>query len=65
MASKITSLNTVYSTVHSGSDKKTPKLRYTGPSEPHEVTRKIFPIDDVILQYAQVKLCYVLFNGIS
>ena len=60
IASQITSLTIVYSTVYSDADKKTSKLRVTGlcvgnsPGEvtsPHKgpVTRKMFPFDDVIM----------------
>ena len=60
MVSQITSLTTVYSTVHSGADKKTSKLLVTGLYEgnppvtgefPHKgpVTPKMFPFDDVIM----------------
>ena len=59
MASQITSLTIVYSTVYSGNDeRKTSKLRVTGPcvgnspvNSPHKepITRKMFPFDDVIL----------------
>ena len=58
MASQITSLTIVYSTVYSGADKKN-KLRITGlcpgdrwpVNSPHKwpVTRKMFPFDDVIM----------------
>ena len=61
MASQITSLTIVYSTVYSGADKKkTSKLRVTGlcvgnspgpVNSPHKgpVTRKMIPFDDVIM----------------
>ena len=60
MASQITSLTVVYSTVCSGRSKKTSKLRVTGLCAgislgtgefPHKwpVTRKMFPFDDVIM----------------
>ena len=60
MASQITSLTIVYSTVYSGTDKKTSKLHVTGLCEgnspmtgefPHKgpVMRKMFPFDDVIM----------------
>ena len=61
MASQITSLTMVYSTVYSGADQtKTSKLRVTGlcvgnspvaGEFPHKwpVTRKMFPFDDVIM----------------
>ena len=61
MASQITSLTVVYSTVYSDADKKkTSKLRVTGlcvgnspgaVNSPHKgpVTRKMFPFDDVIM----------------
>ena len=63
IASQITSLTIVYSTVYSDADqKKTPKLRVTGLCAgnslgtgefPHKwpVTRKRFPFDDVIMSY--------------
>ena len=61
MASHITSLTVVYSTVYSDADKKTSKLRVTGlcvgkssgpVNSPHKwpVTRKMFPFDDVIME---------------
>ena len=62
IASQITSLTAVYSTVYSDvrRSKKTPKLRVTGlwmgnspgpVNSPHKgpVTRKMFPFDDVII----------------
>ena len=54
MASQITSLTIVYSTVYSRRrSKKTSKLRVTGHKGP--VTRKMFPFDDVIMNVASVK----------
>ena len=46
MASQITSLTTVYSTVYSGADQRKPQSEF-----PHKclVTWKMFPFDDVIL----------------
>ena len=60
IASLITILTIVYSTVYSDADKKTSKLRVTGlgvgnhrgsVNSPHKwpVTRKMFPFDDVIM----------------
>ena len=60
IASQITSLTIVYSTVYSDADKKTSKLRVTGlcagnspgpMNSPHKwpVTRKMFSFDDVIM----------------
>ena len=55
MASQVTSLTIVYSTVYSSRrSKKTSKLRVTGlcaVNSPHKgpVTRKTFPFDDVIM----------------
>ena len=61
MASEITGLTIVYSTVYSGADqRKHKKLRLTGlcagihrwpVNSPHKgpVTRKMFPFDDVIM----------------
>ena len=57
MASQITSLAIVYSTVYSrGKSKRSSKLRVTGlcagmVNSPHKwpVTRKMFPFDDVIM----------------
>ena len=57
MASEITSLRIVYSTVYSGAEKKTSKLRVTGLCERNSlvtgaqrpVTRIVFPLDDVIM----------------
>ena len=65
MASQITSLTIVYSTVYSGRSKKTSKLRVTGlcarnsPGTgefPAQVTRKMFPFDDVIMNN-EIILC--------
>ena len=61
IASQITSLTIVYSTVYSEADKKTSKLRVNGlcaensPETgecPHKwpITRKMFPFDDVIIR---------------
>ena len=55
MASQTTSLTIVYSTVCSGTDKKTSKLRVTGLCEgisPHKgpVARKMLPFEDVIMK---------------
>ena len=52
LASQITGVTMVYSTVCSGADKKTSKLRATTPRRIHFkgiVTRKKFPFDDVIM----------------
>ena len=65
MASQITSLTIVYSTVYSGADKKKHPFEspaspawvrgiHRGPvNSPHKwpVTRKVFPFDDVIMVY--------------
>ena len=65
MASQITSLTIVYSTVYSVADqRKTSKFRLTGlcggihrgpVNSPHKwpVTRKMFPFDDVIMDTAR------------
>ena len=64
MASQITSLIIVYSTIYSGAHKKTSKLRVTGLCAENSpvageflaqmasnlVTRKMFPFDDVIIK---------------
>ena len=66
MASQITSLTVVYSGVYSGVYKKkqqsSASLAYAGSSPgpenyPHKgpVTRKMFPFDDVIMNYLQTK----------
>ena len=67
IASQITSLTIVYSTVYSDADKKNPsKLRVTGlcagiqrgpVNSPHKwpVTRKIFAFDDVIMNARNIK----------
>ena len=80
IASQITSLTVVYSTVYSeGRSKKTLKLRVTGlcvgnspgpVNSPHKgpVTRKMFPFDDVIMWYSRVwkdKLLVYCFHGSS
>ena len=43
VASQITSLTTVYSTVYSGADKKNPKLRFTGLCEGNSPVTGQFP----------------------
>ena len=63
MVSHITSLTIVYSTVYSGADQqKKTKLHVTGlcvgnspVTSPHKgpVARKMFSIDDVIMQYEE------------
>ena len=65
IASQITSLTIVYSTVYSGADQRKHQSStslasvrglYRGPvNSPHKgsVTRKMFPFDDVILQQVQ------------
>ena len=64
MASQITSLTVVYSTVYSDAERKTSKLRVTGlcvgnspgpVNSPHKwpITRKMFPFDDVIMGLVQ------------
>ena len=69
MASQITSLTIVYSTVYSGADQR--KLQssaslafvrgiHRGPmNSPHKmpVTRKMFPFDDVIMYYYHYHYC--------
>ena len=71
MASQITSLTMVYSTVYSDADqKKTSKFRVTGlcvgnspgpVNSPHKglVTRKMFPFGDVIIQTECVHMCII------
>ena len=63
MASKITSLKIVYSTIYGHRSKKTSKLHVTGLCpviSPHKwpVTRKMFPFDDVIM--IDVSACCLL-----
>ena len=70
MASQITSLTVVYTTVYSDADKKkTSKLRVTGlcagnspgpVNSPHKgpVTRKMFPFDDVIMNALRLDNAY-------
>ena len=67
MASQITSLGIVYSTVYSGADQRKHESSaslafmrriHRGPvNSPHKrpVTRKMFPFDDVIMEYPIVK----------
>ena len=62
MASKITSLTTVYSTVHAGAEQRkhqsSASLGFVSPvNSPHKwpVTRKMFPFDDVILITARFR----------
>ena len=65
MASQITSLTIVYLIVYSGALKKTSKLRVTGLCAGNSqvtgefpnkwpVTRKMFPIDDVIKEICNI-----------
>ena len=77
IASQITSLTVIYSTVYSDADQdKHQKLRVTGlcvgnspgpVNSPHKgpVTRKIFPFDDVIMIYyfSEVSLVNPIFNA--
>ena len=68
MASQITSLTIVYSTVYSGADQRKHQSSvslafvrgiHRGPvTSPHKwpVTRKMFPFDDVIMQFTSNKL---------
>ena len=57
MASQITSLTIVYSTVYSGADQRSASLAFvrgihrSPVNSPHKgpVTRKMFPFDDVIM----------------
>ena len=84
IASQITSLAVVYSTVYSDADKKKPsKLHVTGlcvgnspwpVNSPHKgpVTRKMFPIDDVIMFHWIGFACvcvssqrYIMINGVA
>ena len=72
MASQITSLTIVYSTV-SGADQSKHQSSaslafvwgiHRGPvNSPHKwpVTRKMFPFDDVIMNYAHISVVFVLF----
>ena len=76
IASQITSLMIVYSTVYSGADKKkresSASLAFVrgirrGPvNSPHKwpVTRKMFPFDDVIMRYGKVDY-ETIFNTIG
>ena len=75
VASQITSLTVVYSTVYSRRSKKTPKLRVTGLSvgnspgpvnSPHKglVTRQMFPFDDVIMQFSWHSIKTMQFSGV-
>ena len=63
MASQVTNLTTVYSTVYSGANQRKSKIRVTGlcaenspVNSPHKwpVTRKMFPFDDVIMDKVQI-----------
>ena len=65
MASQITSLTIVYSTIYSGTDKKTSELRVTGLCAGNSpvtgefpdkgpVTRKMFPFDEGFMDMPQV-----------
>ena len=66
MASQITNLTIVHSTVYAGADKK-PKLRVSGlcagihrwpVNSPHKlpVTREMFPFDDVFVRFTQTAI---------
>ena len=58
MASQITSLTIIYSTIHSGADQRkhqsSASLAFVRVNSPHKwpVTRKIFPSEDVIMTYS-------------
>ena len=62
MASQITSLTIVYSTVYSGADQRSPALlafvRGEPVNSPHKgpVTRKTFQFDDVIMEVYSLRL---------
>ena len=70
IASQITSLTTVYSTVYSGADQRKHQSCvslafvwgiHRGPGKsPHKwpVTRKMFPFDDVIMCWRVPRMCY-------
>ena len=70
IASQITSLTIVYSTVHSGTDQRkhqsSASLAFVWEIHrwpvnfPHKwsVTRKMFPFDDVIMDFREVSCCY-------
>ena len=74
IASQITSLTIVYSTVYSGADQSKHQSSaslafvwgiHRGPvNSPHKwpVTRKMFPFDDVIMAWVPVILLYGYFN---
>ena len=75
IASQITSLTIVYSTVYSGRSKKTSKLRVTGlcvgnspgtgefPAK-WPVTRKMFPFDDAIMRLFRERSSPALLESI-
>ena len=77
IASQITSLTIVYSTIYWGSDQSKHQSSaslafvrgiHRGPlNSPHKwpVTRKMFPFDDVIMVYFKLAaICYVLFGDL-
>ena len=75
IASQITSLTIVYSTVYSDADQRKHqssaslafvRVIHRGPeNSPHKwpVTRKMFPFDDVIMKYRTAVLCIQAGNG--
>ena len=75
MASQITNLMIVYSTVYAGADQRKHQSSaslafvwgiHRGPvNSPHKwpVTRKMFPFDDVIMVFQCVVLCCALVVG--
>ena len=58
MASQITSLTIVYSTVYSGADQgkhqSSASLAFVNSPHTGPVTRKMFPFDDVIMLYLDI-----------
>ena len=66
IASQITSLTIVYSTVYSGADKKDMKApRYWSPAnfpQKWPVTRKMLPFDDVIIVEVWTYICMCLYE---
>ena len=59
MASQITNLAIVYSTVYSGTDQRKHQINRWPVNSPHKgpVTRKMFPFDDVIMENRVLSWC--------
>ena len=68
IASQITSLSIVYSTVYSGADQRkhqsSASLAFVRGIHRSPVTLKIFPFDDVIMQYSMItSIAWLWYNA--